>query len=247
MPITIAHPIAVLPLKRLGLPLAALIAGSMAPDLEHFLYLAPRSNFSHSFPGLFLFSLPAGALLLALFYRLWLPAITAFCPFPAGVAFPAAGSPVKIVLGLVLGSLTHVAWDSFTHEYGFGVNRFAALSATVGEGHWYALPVFKILQHGSGLLGLGLLGLAALHHRRLWPVVKPRQLVILLLFIGLAAGLALGSVLIQRGVPTAIRGLGKFLGYLVVRFAFFTLAGATLFSLGVRFCKTGRQRGGMKK
>ncbi|QWC85882.1 DUF4184 family protein [Nocardioidaceae bacterium] len=33
MPVTVAHPAAILPLRRLGLPTAALAAGAMAPDV----------------------------------------------------------------------------------------------------------------------------------------------------------------------------------------------------------------------
>lgn len=36
MPVTIAHPAAVLPLRGLGLPLSAMVIGSMAPDLPVF-------------------------------------------------------------------------------------------------------------------------------------------------------------------------------------------------------------------
>ncbi|MFO7534166.1 MAG: DUF4184 family protein [Kiritimatiellia bacterium] len=235
MPLTIAHPVAVLPFKKIGLPLAALIAGSMAPDLEHFLYLAPRSDFSHTLPGLFLFSLPAGAVLLWFFCRLWLPAAQSFCSLPANGLFVPPRHFLRIGLGILLGSVTHIIWDAFTHEYGFAVLRLPALSATVWDGHWYALPVFKILQHGSGLLGLGILGLLALRHRRQWPVLPRRTLVVLAAALFLAALLALASVLIQRGLPTAIRGLGKYLGATIVRFAFITLAGATLLGLTRHF------------
>lgn len=231
MPLTIAHPVAVLPFRRTGLPLAALIAGSMAPDLEHFLYLAPRSDFSHTLPGLFLFCLPVGFLLLSLFYRLWLPAVLPYLSFPSGRPFDPPGHFAGMGFGLLIGALTHIGWDAFTHEYGFAVLRLPALSATVWEGHWYALPVFKILQHGSSLLGLGILGLLALHHRRQWPAIGSRPLLVLLAALLLAALLALASVLVQRGLPTAIRGLGKYLGATIVRFAFVTLAGVTLFSL----------------
>lgn len=237
MPLTIAHPVAVLPFKRLGLPLAALIAGSMAPDLEHFLYLRPISYFSHTLPGLFLFCLPVGFLMLWLYGRLWIPAMSPFIS-PPGWLNPPRLSVVKSGTAILLGAVTHIAWDSFTHEYGFMVLRFPAFSATVGEGHWYALPVFKILQHGSSLFGLGLLGVLALHHRNQWPSVKPRVLIMLLACLFLAGLLALASVLIQKGLPTAIRGLGKYLGATIVRFAFLTLLGITGLSLASRMRKS---------
>jgi hypothetical protein len=36
VPLTLSHPAAALPLRRLGLPTAALVAGSMAPDVPLF-------------------------------------------------------------------------------------------------------------------------------------------------------------------------------------------------------------------
>jgi hypothetical protein len=233
MPLTIAHPVAVLPLKRLGLPMSALIAGSMVPDLEHFIYLRPISYFSHSLPGLFLFCLPIGYLMLWIFYRLWVLALSPYIT-PSDWLAPPRFAPGKLGLGILTGALIHIAWDSFTHEYGFMVLRLPALSATVGEGHWYALPIFKILQHGSGLLGLGLMGLLAFYHRNQWPSVRPRVLVLLLAGLLLAGALALGSVLAQHGMPTAIRGLGKVVGTTVVRFAFISLLGMTAFSVFMR-------------
>ncbi len=51
MPLTIAHPVAVLPFRRLGLPMAALAIGSISPDLEYLFHLSPKSNISHTASG----------------------------------------------------------------------------------------------------------------------------------------------------------------------------------------------------
>ena len=45
MPFTLAHPAVVLPLRGLGLPMTALVAGSMAPDLPQMLgFSGPRRH-----------------------------------------------------------------------------------------------------------------------------------------------------------------------------------------------------------
>ena len=48
---------------------------------------------------------------------------------------------------VVLGALTHVVWDSFTHANGWVVQRVPFLTEEFG------LPIFKLAQFGSGLFG----------------------------------------------------------------------------------------------
>ena len=70
VPFTVSHAAAVLPLQRLGkhrLPLTALMVGSMAPDFGYFFSSEASRALTHSFSGLFIFSLPAG-LAVWLFY-----------------------------------------------------------------------------------------------------------------------------------------------------------------------------------
>ena len=70
MPLTIAHPAAVLPFRHGRLPLSALVVGSIAPDFEYVLQLYPRSDFSHTALGLFTFCLPSGMIALWVFQRI---------------------------------------------------------------------------------------------------------------------------------------------------------------------------------
>jgi len=61
MPLTLAHPAAVLPavrFRRRGLPFVPLVIGSVTPDFEYFFKLEPTGHFSHTVPGVFLFCLP---------------------------------------------------------------------------------------------------------------------------------------------------------------------------------------------
>jgi hypothetical protein len=50
---TLAHPVAVLPLRRFGLPMAAMVIGSMVPDVPLFLRWSSGYQVSHSYAGVF--------------------------------------------------------------------------------------------------------------------------------------------------------------------------------------------------
>lgn len=76
MPFPIAHPAAVMPLRRYcprWLSLPALIIGSVSPDAGYLFGEKGAGGFSHGFLGSFGFCLPAGLLMVALFYSLRAP------------------------------------------------------------------------------------------------------------------------------------------------------------------------------
>ena len=56
---------------------------------------------------------------------------------------------------LILGLVTHIVWDSFTHSYGWMVQQVPFLAAQPIAG----VPIYRILQHGSTLAGLVILAL----------------------------------------------------------------------------------------
>jgi hypothetical protein len=62
-----------------------------------------------------------------------------------------------LVVSLLLGVVSHIVWDLFTHEGRWGIVLIPAL----GE-EWGPLPGFKWLQHGSSVLGLAIIGVWAL-------------------------------------------------------------------------------------
>lgn len=162
MPFTIAHPAAVLPLRRTALPFDALVIGSMAPDFEYLLRLSPTSAISHTPWGLLAFCLPSSLLVLALWRFLWRPALPKLL---AGVAPLEAERPDKgpgqamvlIPAAILLGAASHLFWDSFTHGGGFMVARLAVLRVKLWESGHGTLRPYKLLQHASTLAGLALL------------------------------------------------------------------------------------------
>src|SRR5512146_7584 len=125
MPFPLAHPAAVLPLRRLcrrWLSFPALVAGSFSPDLSYLLSRWHVDELAHRpFAGL-LFSVPAGLLLVAgLLIGLRLARLATPQYFGDGAADfrPAVVSGrswllscLVLVLSLALGAATHVAWDS---------------------------------------------------------------------------------------------------------------------------------------
>jgi uncharacterized protein DUF4184 len=167
MPFTLAHPAAVVPLARLlgkRVVFSALVIGSMTPD---FAYLVPglTRGPSHSLAGLFWLCLPVGLALYLLFHVLLKRPLAAALPrtLREAVAPLIAQTPglpparwLTVVLCLLLGALTHIAWDLFTHP-GPIVRMFPLLAVNLATVGWYRVYVYKVLQHGSTLLGLALL------------------------------------------------------------------------------------------
>ncbi len=168
MPFTFSHPAAVVPLRRTQLIFSALVIGSMAPDVESFLHLTTHVNFSHTFPGVFLFCLPAGLCLYFLFHRVLKHPLLMLLPGRHQARlFPLVHSHTQqrfnasclfnVFLSLLLGTFTHVVWDAFTHEYGWFVLRIPALQMTALHTAHRDVRVYTILQHGSSVVGLVLL------------------------------------------------------------------------------------------
>lgn len=77
-----------------------------------------------------------------------------------GVADRAAVSwrgMLLLVVSLVVGIVSHIAWDLFTHEGRGGVDLLPALAE-----EWGPLPGYKWLQHGSSVIGLAIIGAYAI-------------------------------------------------------------------------------------
>lgn len=174
MPFTVAHPAAVLPLKRLCphyLSWSALIIGAVTPDLEYFLTLRPKATLVTDPLDTIYFCLPAGLLLFVLFHAVVKRPAVLLLPRShrrrlwslADRVVPLDTRRVFAVLGSILiGASSHMLWDSFTHEGRWGVDLLPGLSAEITSLGGHTVPAFKILQHGSTALGIGSLALAYL-------------------------------------------------------------------------------------
>jgi uncharacterized protein YjeT (DUF2065 family) len=204
MPLTFSHPAAVIPLVRRGLVFSALVVGSMSPDFEFFLRLSANYHFGHTLPGLFLFSVPAGLVVLWIFHALlkW-PLLSLFPISHQQRLMPLANDfsfgPIRrfglILLSLLIGVVIHVAWDSFTHLDGWTVQHVAFLNQVVWKTSFGGIQLCRILQHISTLFGLIVLAVSYWHWLRrtpraefgLPPQLSPRTKIRVVFYIGFAA------------------------------------------------------------
>lgn len=246
MPFTPSHAIVALPFARTPLPAGAVAIGAMAPDLPLFFpWVAPYSV-THGIPSLLWVSLPIALVL----YAVWRLVLR---PAASGLLLPEAlrarmpyswdrggwddirrsGRPVRdvalVVLAALIGVVSHVVWDLFTHAGRLGSEWIPALAEP-----WGPLPGTAWLQHASSALGL--LGLAA------WAVVAARRagvvhrsdppaVGVIRVLAWVAAGVSLATwaavTLWRDGLPTTYRMLAD------VAFDAGTAAGATILVVAV--------------
>ena len=178
MPLTQAHPAAAVPFRRLGLPLSALVMGSMMPDTMKFLTLHPANDFGHSLSGIVWFCVPAGLIALAIFHFLLKVPLFSLLPVEQqrrlmphlNFSFGPVSQFCGCIAGLIIGAATHIVWDSFTHRFGFAVRHIPPLAETVLTIRNHPVRLYTILQHMSTVIGLALLGFWYIR----WHITAPR-------------------------------------------------------------------------
>jgi hypothetical protein len=160
MPTPIAHPAASIPFTKVGLVFSALVAGSLSPDFGYFVPL-PGYYFMYTIPGVMLFDVPVGLALLILFHILIKWPLLSLLPnslqrrlykHAQGFSFGPLKHFFVILLSLLVGSITHVILDSFTHVYGWMAEHFSVFHTPIG-----GMPLYTILQYLGSLLGIALL------------------------------------------------------------------------------------------
>lgn len=173
MPFTPTHIAAVVPiawLLRWNVPLSALAIGSMVCDLGVFFPGVFDYWTMHSVAGLATHCLPLGFCIFFLYHWLIKRPLGALLPvyvhsrlMPWINRMPSLGLSNLLVVALCIfvGASTHVFWDSFTHDHRWGTRLIPALnnvaiSFDVKEVYWYT-----VLQHGSSVVFLPILFLAA--------------------------------------------------------------------------------------
>jgi hypothetical protein len=153
MPYAFAHPAAVVPIAKLlghrAVP-SALAIGSMIPDAWYFVPWLDRKH-SHDLLGALLFCLPAALIAYAAFHLIFKEPILALLPRSVAArlaVWSRPGLPAVpwrwVLLSLLAGVATHLAWDGFTH----------AGHLSIGEAYVLpGVPVYRALQHASTLIG----------------------------------------------------------------------------------------------
>lgn len=165
MPFTFSHPAITLPLTYLPkrwVSLTGLVVGSVAPDFEYFLRMKTQSDYSHDLPGVFWFDLSVGLFLSFIFHnivrdplfdnlpsvlktRLWV-----FKQFDWNKHF--RSNWIIVLASIIIGTISHIAWDGFTHRYGYFVEAIPQLAKTV-DFLGREIPIYRLLQHSSTVIG----------------------------------------------------------------------------------------------
>jgi len=155
MPFTFAHPAIVLPLYTniiFSRFFTLLVIGSMSPDFEYFLRLQPYSKYSHTLLGIFYFCIPISLFIFFIYEKTVKPALARYFLRKEINVVTIMGNTKNILLGITaiaIGAFSHIFWDSFTHKTGFFVAHYPIFF----QHSFGSVPMFKILQHGSTLLG----------------------------------------------------------------------------------------------
>jgi len=182
MPFTLSHAAAALPFRRFKPIWPALVVGTFAPDLQYFIQLSDEDRSGHHFPDVLLFTLPVALLVLWLFESLIKrPAIELL---PSGwqrrlqdktvpLSFRGWRQIGRIVFWIAVGTLTHLAWDQFTHSYTRTASWWPILKEHVTVPLKHSETVAGLLQDVSTVLGfLALCVWCATWYRRAPPAPK---------------------------------------------------------------------------
>lgn len=203
MPITIAHPAAVLPLLGVGVPLTPVVVGSMVPDLPLFAGNATLYEFTHGPLGVVAWGSIVTTFVVLAWWGFVRDALVGIAPtYVRARVAPRSGWRGRtprawawVPTGGALGALTHSLWDAFTHPGRWGWENIAWLSAQHGP-----LPGGKWLQYGSGIAGMTIVAATAWLWLRSRPPHTPPppravRLPLLEAVVGLAALVALGTAI----------------------------------------------------
>ncbi|MEY2429376.1 MAG: hypothetical protein QOJ40_2261 [Verrucomicrobiota bacterium] len=161
MPFPVAHPAAILPLRRYCpryLSFPALIAGSLSPDLGYVFGHLHVDRFSHRFwAGSFGFCLPAGLLMVGAFYLIRRPAAEIMPLRYQGLLGPLRQRPVvpwlAFPVSVLIGAWTHILLDSISHKDGWLVEHIPALQELVFRLGTDGMPGYKVLYAGFTFIG----------------------------------------------------------------------------------------------
>lgn len=163
MPFTFSHPSIVLPIfKKFPKYFSAtgLIAGSLIPDFEYFVRLYSLSVITHTKKGLLLIDVPAAVILSIAFHLFIKQSLIPNLPksirkyfihllHSDWMSYFKRNFPTVIVSCLI-GTATHIAWDSVSHATGQMVQRAGFLSTEIIFNGAY---IYRIIWWLSSLLG----------------------------------------------------------------------------------------------
>jgi hypothetical protein len=182
MPFTLSHAAAALPFRKFKPVWPALAIGTFAPDLQYFIMISDENRSGHHFPDLLLFTFPVALVTLWLFDRIVKGPVIGLLPSGVQRRLQDKVEPLSfrgwrrfgsIVFWIVVGIASHLMWDEFTHSYSWVAGHWSVLRTSVPVLFLHPLPLTKVLQHASTLLGFLVLCIWFLGwYRRASPVAK---------------------------------------------------------------------------
>jgi hypothetical protein len=185
MPMTAAHPLAVLPLRRLKLDWTCLVIGSMAPDFEYFLRADLSSTLSHTLRGLFIFDIPITLVAAVLFHHVVKRKALQVAPAPIARRLAVyaqrpwmprwtLGAVAILLVSAAIGAGTHLFWDGITHGDGWAPARYPVLYKIVIVPILGRTILHRVIQHVSTAVGCVVLTIVVvLALRRVKPIELP--------------------------------------------------------------------------
>ncbi|MDX3645492.1 DUF4184 family protein [Streptomyces sp. MB09-02B] len=190
MPFTLSHAAAVLPALRGdgtgrgSLVPSVLVAGSFAPDLTYYAAsVLPEAmefgDVTHSFAGVFTVDVVLTWALVGLWLVLREPLVALLPRGRQGrvAALVRCGSGARRIspsvalwwyVSAVLGSLTHVVWDAFTHLDRWGMRLFPVLGEEIAGS-----PLYWYLQYGGSAVAAVVIAVFVVRALRRQPAGEP--------------------------------------------------------------------------
>lgn len=129
---------------------------------------------------------------------------------PNSWRLPAGPQPLRPVgrttLAILLGGLSHILWDSFTHRTGFAVHAIPALSLLLAIDPFPPVRLYRVLQHGSTVIGFGVLAWPCWQ----WMKTQPPVAVCMLIKRALLCGGFLAAIGVLNGLRFLHKGIAQF-------------------------------------
>ncbi|MFF7736782.1 DUF4184 family protein [Streptomyces sp. NPDC007984] len=222
MPFTLSHAAAVLPAVRTdgtgrgALVPAVLVAGSLAPDMTYYAasVLSGAMEFgdvTHSVAGVVTVDVLIAWALVGLWLLMREP-LVALLPRARQkrvAALLRCGAPrarvrpslvVRWYVSAVLGALTHVVWDAFTHLDRWGMRLFPVLGREVAGS-----PLYWYLQYGGSAVAAVVIAVFVARALRRVPVGEPVGVPVLVVRDRWAAAAVVGGFALVGAVQRASR------------------------------------------